>query len=65
MGNPYDQPTSHGEGIAHILKTATSQHWSETFEIEMMLALCIPVVCYPPPPPNACDSHSANAEAAG
>ena len=48
MGNPYEQATSHGEGIAYILKTAITQHWQDSFEVEMMLALCIPVVSQSP-----------------
>lgn len=44
MGNPDDSPTSHGEGIAHILKQGSAERWKEAFEVEMMMTLCVPVV---------------------
>lgn len=44
IGRYDDQPISHGEGLAIILSTAGFQGWKGSFEVEMLITFCLPVV---------------------
>ncbi|KAF7558065.1 hypothetical protein G7046_g5878 [Stylonectria norvegica] len=44
MGRQTSQSTSHGEGIAKILRATMDQKWESAFEVEMLVTLCVPVI---------------------
>ncbi|KAH6876374.1 hypothetical protein B0T10DRAFT_497905 [Thelonectria olida] len=35
---------SHGEGLAYLLKAMADKDWSGAFEMEMLVAMCVPVI---------------------
>ncbi|KAF4467184.1 hypothetical protein FALBO_5967 [Fusarium albosuccineum] len=44
LGREDDHHTSHGEGLAYLLRAAAQEQWKEGFEAEMIITFCIPVV---------------------
>lgn len=48
LGKHDDSLTSHSEAIAHLLRAAALHEWNSTFEMEMVITLCVPIVCLDP-----------------
>jgi hypothetical protein len=44
LGRDDDPNTSHGQGLAYLLKAAARENWKAGFETEMILTFCVPVV---------------------
>ncbi|RMJ18613.1 hypothetical protein CDV36_001693 [Fusarium kuroshium] len=44
LGREDDQHTSHGEGLAYLLRAAAQENWKAGFETEMVLTFCVPVI---------------------
>lgn len=44
LGRDDDPSTSHGQGLAYLLKAAARENWKAGFETEMILTFCVPVV---------------------
>ena len=40
----YEKSPSHGEAMAYLLKVAALREWQSTFDADLVLTLCIPVV---------------------
>ncbi|KAJ9483284.1 hypothetical protein VN97_g10119 [Penicillium thymicola] len=44
LGKHDDSLTSHSEAIAHLLRAAAVHEWNSTFEMEMVITLCVPII---------------------
>ncbi|KAF4976797.1 hypothetical protein FZEAL_6578 [Fusarium zealandicum] len=44
LGREDDHRTSHGEGLAYLLKAAARENWKAGFEAEMIITFCVPVI---------------------
>ncbi|KAM0245813.1 hypothetical protein ACHAP5_005132 [Fusarium lateritium] len=44
LGRDDDPCTSHGLGLAHLLKAAARENWQAGFETDMVLTFCVPVI---------------------
>ncbi|KAF4960617.1 hypothetical protein FSARC_10431 [Fusarium sarcochroum] len=44
LGRDDDPTTSHGQGLAYLLKAAARENWKAGFESEMLLTFCVPVI---------------------
>ncbi|KAF5018895.1 hypothetical protein F66182_9114 [Fusarium sp. NRRL 66182] len=44
LGRDDDPTTSHGQGLAYLLKSAARENWKAGFEAEMLLTFCVPVI---------------------
>ncbi|CAI7643341.1 unnamed protein product [Penicillium glandicola] len=44
LGKHDDSLTSHSEAIAHLLRAAALHEWKSTFEMEMVITLCVPII---------------------
>ncbi|KAJ5373710.1 hypothetical protein N7517_005716 [Penicillium concentricum] len=44
LGKHDDSLTSHSEAIAHLLRAARLNEWTSTFEMEMVITLCVPII---------------------
>ncbi|KAM5358360.1 hypothetical protein ACJZ2D_015345 [Fusarium nematophilum] len=44
LGREDDHHTSHGEGLAYLLRAAAKENWKAGFETEMILTFCVPVI---------------------
>ncbi|KAJ5214764.1 hypothetical protein N7449_001933 [Penicillium cf. viridicatum] len=44
LGKHDDSLTSHSEAIAHLLTAAALHEWNSTFEMEMVITLCVPII---------------------
>ncbi|KAJ5501874.1 hypothetical protein N7463_004748 [Penicillium fimorum] len=44
LGKHDDSLTSHSEAIAHLLRAAALHEWTSTFEMEMVITLCVPII---------------------
>ncbi|CAI7594455.1 unnamed protein product [Penicillium discolor] len=44
LGKHDDSLTSHSEAIAHLLRAAALHEWNSTFEMEMVITLCVPII---------------------
>ncbi|KAJ4005706.1 hypothetical protein NW752_011033 [Fusarium irregulare] len=44
LGRDDDPNTSHGQGLAYLLKAAARENWKAGFETEMILTFCVPVI---------------------
>ncbi|PCD35964.1 hypothetical protein AU210_008519 [Fusarium oxysporum f. sp. radicis-cucumerinum] len=44
LGRDDDPTTSHGQGLAYLLKAAARENWKAGFETDMLLTFCVPVI---------------------
>ncbi|QPC76888.1 hypothetical protein HYE68_007640 [Fusarium pseudograminearum] len=44
LGRDDDPCTSHGQGLAYLLKAAARENWKAGFETDMVLTFCVPVI---------------------
>ncbi|CAP85504.1 hypothetical protein EN45_059800 [Penicillium chrysogenum] len=44
LGKHDDSLTSHSEAIAHLLRAAALHEWKSTFEMELVITLCVPII---------------------
>ncbi|KAJ6179022.1 hypothetical protein N7519_009483 [Penicillium mononematosum] len=44
LGKHDDSITSHSEAIAHLLRAAALREWKSTFEMELVITLCVPII---------------------
>ncbi|KXG52468.1 uncharacterized protein PGRI_087520 [Penicillium griseofulvum] len=44
LGGYDDSLTSHTEAIAHLLRAAALHEWTNPFEMEMVITLCVPII---------------------
>ncbi|KLP18983.1 uncharacterized protein LW94_13398 [Fusarium fujikuroi] len=53
LGRDDDPTTSHGQGLAYLLKAAARENWKAGFETDMLLTFCVPVIIEKQPALNS------------